>query len=105
MHNIQAQDQRQTLLADLQSSQQRLAEASTSFITGAERLMVFRTIEAVASIGAGHWYTCSACDHIYVVGNCGQLSESATCPQCGNGIGGGSTSQRATAFEREMTRQ
>lgn len=93
----------QSVLSDMQLSQQRLRDAIADSTTTAERLMVFRVIEARDSIGRGHWYTCSSCGHIYVVGNCGQLNEAAMCPECGTGIGGGSSSLPASAFETEMT--
>lgn len=93
----------QSVLSDMQDSQQRLQEAIANSITTAERRMVFRVIEARDSIGRGHWYTCSHCSHIYVVGNCGQLNEAAVCPECGTRIGGGSASRRADAFESEMS--
>ncbi|RYP09993.1 hypothetical protein DL764_000922 [Monosporascus ibericus] len=40
-------------------------------------------------VGAGHWYTCRN-GHPFTVGECGVPMEQASCPECGEAVGGGS---------------
>ncbi|KAF2813866.1 P-loop containing nucleoside triphosphate hydrolase protein [Mytilinidion resinicola] len=78
-----------------------------STVSPEERLAVLAAMRKEFS-GTGHWYTC-ANGHPFTVGECGMPMETATCPTCGETIGGRNHRpaegvHRAEELERDFAR-
>jgi len=69
-----------------------------------EQMAVVRALSANMDFAhTGHYYRCPN-GHLYVIGDCGGATQRASCPECGETIGGSghtldATNSRATDFE------
>jgi hypothetical protein len=69
-----------------------------------EQMAVVRALSANRDFAhTGHYYRCPN-GHLYVIGDCGGATQRASCPECGETIGGSghtldATNSRATDFE------
>lgn len=79
-------------------SLQKQLKASGVVVTAQERAMVVKAI----GLKAGHWFKCPN-GHVYCIGECGGAMQVATCPDCGERIGGSQHALLATnSHAREM---